>query len=164
MQDCVWPQGLFAIFLNFTDYSIVLLLESPNSTLYTNVSYPMEGESILLTCTSRGNPPPVIWWVKRDLSEWTYIGNKTHLQFAVDIISSRNDLEAPMTTSYLSISNSLPSDSGEYFCVANNSNTLAPIVTVINVNINESALTISLTCTCGTKLDLFPKNYHIKNN
>ena len=94
---------------------------------------PIEGQVVHVVCESTGNPPPSIFWVKKEMNESAVLNmarisvTTTSTEFSIN--------QRPMTTSNVTISSTILSDGGVYICIANNSNTPTVIVKRITMNI-----------------------------
>ena len=107
--------------------------EPPMNELSITPNIPIEGQVVHVVCESTGNPPPSIFWVKKEMNESAVLNmarisvTTTSTEFSIN--------QRPMTTSNVTISSTIPSDGGVYICIANNSNTPTVIVKRITMNI-----------------------------
>lgn len=113
--------------------------EPPMNKLNITPNNPIEGQVVHIVCESTGNPPPSIFWVKKEMNESAVLNTArisvttTPTEFSIN--------QRPMTTSNVTISSTIPSDGGVYTCLANNSNTPTVIVERMILNITGKYIT-----------------------
>ncbi|KAL5262149.1 hypothetical protein ACHWQZ_G007746 [Mnemiopsis leidyi] len=106
----------------------VLILEPPRITIRPKDTKSVDGESISFTCQASGNPLPVITWRLEGFDGNTIEKLEKHP-------SGRYELDAHKA---LTIRSPLPSDSGNYTCVATNIDGVAEASAIVKVLFRET--------------------------
>ena len=101
--------------------------------MHVNQNPSAEGSTVEMVCTSVGNPPPTVSWVKREGNEWTVLS--TGRINIITTSSAVNSSERPRTVSTVTIQSATPYNSGEYICRSFNTEILDPISNSIDLNI-----------------------------